>query len=100
MALHKMSFTRYVGEVGVEGTRTVRTNGIILFNTLKLQHTKLLPFVGKEVFCWDADGEIYISTAEYPLYSTIHRTPRPHAGKLIVIIDIHDYSYRIRKTRL
>lgn len=89
-----MSFTRYVGEVGVEGARLVRPNGVVLFNHSILKHQRLIPFIGKEVFCWDADGEIYISTIEYPLYSTNFRIPKPHAGTLIVRIDQTKYEGR------
>jgi len=81
-----MSFTRYVGEVGVEGSRVVRPSGRILFNTLKIQHPKLLPFVGQEVYCRDVDGEIYISTVEYPLYRSTGKVPRPHEGKPIILL--------------
>ena len=47
-----MSFTRYVGEVGVRGSRIVRPGGKVIFDGLFIQSEKLLPFVGKEVFCW------------------------------------------------
>ena len=89
-----MTFTKYVGEVGVEGTRIVRPGGIIFFNTMKFQHDRLLLFEGKEVFCWDVDGDIYVSTLEYPLYSTIRKIPKPHAGKLIVLLDDKHCTFR------
>ena len=93
-----MSFTRHVGEVGVEGTRIVRKGGIILFSGYKLQDKRLLPFIGDEVYCCDADDEIYINVVEYRIYRTTRRKiPKPQQGKLIAILGISDLKIRGEK---
>ena len=86
-----MTFTRQVGEVGVEGTRVVKPGGVILFNSVKIQHERLVPFVGKLVFCWDADSAIYIHVAKYPMYKSTGKAPIPFAGNWLLTIYEDDY---------
>ncbi len=89
-----MSFTRHVGEVGVEGSRTVRPGGKVIFNTLFIQSERLLPFVGKEVFCWYNDVDVNIHTAVYRPYLTTMKPPRPSIGDWITTIYKRDIVFR------
>ncbi len=84
-----MSFTQFVGDGGIIGSRTVRPGGKIKLSKEWLQHDLLLPFVGMIVCFWDsADGDIQVYVAQWHHYSSIRRKkPRPYAGKLIVVIE-------------
>ncbi len=89
-----MSFTRYVGEIGVEGSRTVRPGGKVIFDTLFIQSEKLLPFVGKEVFCRYNGVGVNIHTVAYRPYLTTMKPPRPSIGDFIITIDERDFVFR------
>ena len=49
-----------VGQSGYYAFRTVRKGGIILWLRNRHQSDSLIPYVGQDVFLWDAEGTIQI----------------------------------------
>ena len=83
-----MSYTRIVGvNAGIEAVRKVRPGGIVHFNHEKIQSERLILFVGQDVFICDMDGDLWVYTVRYDLYSTIRKKkPIPKKGNFIVTL--------------
>lgn len=87
-----MSFTRYVGDGGIEGVRTVKNGGTILVCKKFFQHSRLIPLIGEKIFFWDsADGDLQIYQAKYPLYSSIRKKKATSICRKINLHHIIEY---------